>query len=120
MRQTLLALALLIGLATPATATILESCCACIPVPPPQGIAQAAFCAEVESANFAEVDARCADVGGHDLACVLNIPGPTCQAQLADEGYACPTSPAPSLSPTGVVLALLLLSGIGFAALRRR
>ena len=68
MRQTLLALALLIGVASPATATILESCCACIPVPPPQGVAQAAFCAEVESANFAEVDARCADVGGHDLA----------------------------------------------------
>jgi MYXO-CTERM domain-containing protein len=123
MRHGLVALtlaALLIGTAGQSSATVLESCCACIPVPFPEGTVQVAFCAEADSANFDAVDARCAAVGGHDLACFPNIPGPTCFAQLADEGIACPTSPAPALSPHSVVIGLLLLSGIGLAALRRR
>lgn len=112
--------AAIIGAATQASATALESCCACIPVPPPSGTIAAAFCAEVDSANSAEMHDRCAAVPGHDLACVLNIPGPTCFDQLADEGYACPTAGVPAASPYGLVAGLLLLSAIGAVALRRR
>lgn len=118
--RALLLATLLIGAATQAPATVLESCCACIPVPPPSGTIPAAFCAEVDSANFIEIDDRCGAVPQHDLACVLNIAGPTCFDQLADEGYACPTAGVPTLTPQGIAVGLLLLSAIGVVALRRR
>lgn len=123
------ALTVLVGCAAAASATVLETCCACIDVGQlnattslaPIGPIQAAFCSEADSANFAEVNARCEALGtAYVLNCVPNIPGPTCQEQLARDRIICPTAAAPAAAPATLLAGAVVLSAIAAAALRRR
>lgn len=115
-------------LVSPAAATLLESCCACLPPGinattsgAPVGIVAAAFCAEADATNLDEVTMRCDALGdGFELVCVANVPGPTCFDQLAGDGIACPTAGVPAAAPPTLLAALVLLVGFGGLALRRR
>lgn len=124
-----LATTLLLATAARVPATLLESCCACVPqalgattaVVAPRGLVEAAFCAETDGATAGAVAARCQELGpGYGLVCLPNIPGPTCQEQLADADIACPVAAAPAASPAALGAGLLLLAGIAALALRRR
>ena len=79
----------------------------------------AIFCAEAERGNIVELQERC-DAHSGSLFCVANIPGPSCAAQLAGEGYGCPRAGAPAASPLNLAALTAVLAVLGAVAVQRR
>lgn len=113
--------------ARPGAATLLQSCCACVASENAQtsgfaADAQVFFCAEAEPGDIGGLEQRCeaASNGTATLHCEANIPGPSCQQQLADGGLACPTAGVPAASPLHLLALGAALALLGTAALQRR
>ena len=112
----------------PAAATLLQQCCACVESPNaqtsgfPGPSSQVFFCAEADTGGIPGLETRCEDVsrGQGALACEANIPGPSCRAQLAEAGIACPAAGAPAASPVGLASLIAILAMLGAVGVRRR
>ena len=75
--------------------------------------------AVTERGNTVELQERC-DAQAGSLFCVANIPGPSCAAQLAEEGYVCPRAGAPAASPLNLAALTAVLAVLGAVAVQRR
>jgi hypothetical protein len=129
LKRTIVAVtAALCWFAGPAAGTNLPSCCACVEGHRAQtsgengSDGQVYFCAEATTGDLPELETRCENVSQEmaALECEANIPGPSCRAQLADAGFACPAAGAPTASPVGLVGLTAVLAALGGGLLHRR
>lgn len=127
MSRSLLAVALLALVAAPASATVGDACCACLPVeeattsgPAPT---QALFCGQfLDTEGPGE---ECDQLGGK-LLCIRDVArtnapvSNTCLQQLAGENIACPSPERAPVAGPGMLIGLAALLGLaGVAAVRR-